>query len=71
MVYDLDSVLIINNRFGVESAPAIVFLKEHGIKPVVYLGPANNSWFVDIMEQNKHQGSKKHRPQLIKISRHR
>ncbi|KAI7984907.1 hypothetical protein LOK49_LG14G00623 [Camellia lanceoleosa] len=56
MVYDLDSVLIINNRFGVESAPAIVFLKEHGIKPVVYLGPANNSWFVDIMEQNKHQG---------------
>ncbi|KAL7161335.1 hypothetical protein ACSBR2_041899 [Camellia fascicularis] len=42
-------------RFGVESAPAIVFLKEHGVKPVVYHGPANNSWFVDIMEQNKHQ----------------
>ncbi|CAL5441612.1 unnamed protein product [Camellia sinensis] len=42
-------------EFGVESAPAIVFLKEHGVKPVVYHGPANNSWFVDIMEQNKHQ----------------
>ncbi|CAL5362248.1 unnamed protein product [Camellia sinensis] len=41
--------------FGVESAPAIVFLKEHGVKPVVYHGPANNSWFVDIMEQHKHQ----------------
>ncbi|XP_028060735.1 uncharacterized protein LOC114264327 isoform X1 [Camellia sinensis] len=41
--------------FGVESAPAIVFLKEHGVKPVVYHGPANNSWLVDIMEQNKHQ----------------
>ncbi|XP_028121430.1 uncharacterized protein LOC114318696 isoform X6 [Camellia sinensis] len=43
------------DRFGVESAPAIVFLKKHGIKPVVYHGPANNSCFVDIMEQNKHQ----------------
>ncbi|CAL5444912.1 unnamed protein product [Camellia sinensis] len=32
------------NVFGVESAPAIVFLKEHGVKPVVYHGPANNSW---------------------------
>ncbi|XP_028071606.1 uncharacterized protein LOC114273969 isoform X2 [Camellia sinensis] len=45
------------DRFGVESAPAIVFLKKHGIKPVVYHGPANNSCFVDIMEQNKHQGN--------------
>ncbi|CAL5441664.1 unnamed protein product [Camellia sinensis] len=42
-------------RQEVESAPAIVFLKEHGVKPVVYHGPANNSCFVDIMEQNKHQ----------------
>ncbi|CAL5362291.1 unnamed protein product [Camellia sinensis] len=41
--------------FGVESAPAIVFLKEYGVKPVVYHGPASNSWFVDIREQNKHQ----------------
>ncbi|CAL5362257.1 unnamed protein product [Camellia sinensis] len=46
------------DRFGVESAPAIVFLKKHGIKPVVYHGPANNSCFVDIMEQNKHQDVK-------------
>ncbi|XP_028101349.1 uncharacterized protein LOC114300687 [Camellia sinensis] len=43
------------NVFGVESASAIVFLKEHGVKPVVYHGPANNSCFVGIMEQNKHQ----------------
>ncbi|PSS07931.1 DnaJ subfamily C member 10 like [Actinidia chinensis var. chinensis] len=42
------------NVFGVESAPAIVFLKEPGIKPVVYHGPFNNSWLVNIMEQNKH-----------------
>ncbi|KAI7985531.1 hypothetical protein LOK49_LG14G00648 [Camellia lanceoleosa] len=49
------SVDAVTNWFGVESAPAIVFLKEHGVKPVVYHGPANNSWFVDIMEQNKHQ----------------
>ncbi|CAL5441714.1 unnamed protein product [Camellia sinensis] len=42
-------------RFGVESAPAIIFLKEHGVKPIVYHGPANNSWFIDIMERNKHQ----------------
>ncbi|CAL5441656.1 unnamed protein product [Camellia sinensis] len=45
----------LNYWFGVESAPAIVFLKEHGVKPVVYNGPASNSWFVDIREQNKHQ----------------
>ncbi|CAL5444861.1 unnamed protein product [Camellia sinensis] len=51
LYYSKDSL----RRFGVESAPAIVFLKEHGVKPVVYHGPANNSWFVDIMEQNKHQ----------------
>ncbi|XP_058228368.1 uncharacterized protein LOC131336513 isoform X1 [Rhododendron vialii] len=42
------------NVFGVESAPAIVFLREPGVKPVVYHGPGNNSWFVNLMEQNKH-----------------
>ncbi|XP_047327744.1 uncharacterized protein LOC124931343 [Impatiens glandulifera] len=43
------------NMFGVESAPAIVFLKDPGLKPIVYYGPANNSWFQTIIEANKHQ----------------
>ncbi|KAA8542456.1 hypothetical protein F0562_023408 [Nyssa sinensis] len=43
------------NTFGVESAPAIVFLKDPGVKPVVYHGSVNSSWFANIMEQNKHQ----------------
>ncbi|CAI9112103.1 OLC1v1012483C3 [Oldenlandia corymbosa var. corymbosa] len=43
------------NTFGVESAPAIVFLKDPGVKPFVYHGSVNNSKFVDIMEKNKYQ----------------
>ncbi|XP_059303624.1 uncharacterized protein LOC132055693 [Lycium ferocissimum] len=43
------------NMLGVESAPAIVFLKETGVKPVVHHGYVNSSLFVDIMEMNKHQ----------------
>lgn len=43
------------NMLGVESAPAIVFLKETGVKPVVHHGYVNSSLFVDIMEKNKHQ----------------
>ncbi|XP_019199991.1 PREDICTED: dnaJ homolog subfamily C member 16 isoform X2 [Ipomoea nil] len=43
------------NMFGVESAPALVFLKETGVQPIVYHGYINNSMFVDIMEKNKHQ----------------
>ncbi|CAL5441630.1 unnamed protein product [Camellia sinensis] len=61
MAIDIAKMPLINRAKGereVESAPAIVFLKKHGIKPVVYHGPANNSCFVDIMEQNKHQGVK-------------
>lgn len=42
------------NMFGVESAPAIVFLKDPGLKPVVYHGFFNYSMFIDIMEDNKH-----------------
>ncbi|XP_052179705.1 uncharacterized protein LOC127793014 isoform X2 [Diospyros lotus] len=42
------------NALGVESAPAIVFLKEPGVKPIVYHGAANNSWLLNIMEKNKH-----------------
>lgn len=38
-----------------EDAPAIIFLKDPGVKPVVYHGSINNSRLIDIMEQNKHQ----------------
>ncbi|KAM4107005.1 hypothetical protein ACB094_04G109500 [Castanea mollissima] len=43
------------NGLGVESAPAIVFLKDPGLKPVVYHGSVNSSRFSTIMEQNKQQ----------------
>ncbi|XP_077213966.1 DNAJ heat shock N-terminal domain-containing protein isoform X2 [Tasmannia lanceolata] len=43
------------NTFGVESAPAVVFLKDPGSKPVVYHGAFNSSWFFNVMEQNKNQ----------------
>ncbi|XP_002514733.2 uncharacterized protein LOC8263406 [Ricinus communis] len=43
------------NTFEVESAPAIVFLKDPGVKPVVFHGSFNNSWFSDVMEKNKLQ----------------
>ncbi|XP_027904615.1 uncharacterized protein LOC114164227 isoform X2 [Vigna unguiculata] len=41
--------------FGVESAPAIVFLKDPGVKPVVHHGSINNSIFLNLMENNKQQ----------------
>ncbi|KAL2340747.1 hypothetical protein Fmac_008687 [Flemingia macrophylla] len=41
--------------FGVESAPAIVFLKDPGVKPVVHHGSVNNSFFMNMMENNKQQ----------------
>ncbi|XP_047148246.1 uncharacterized protein LOC124820564 isoform X2 [Vigna umbellata] len=41
--------------FGVESAPAIVFLKDPGVKPVVHHGSVNNSIFSNLMENNKQQ----------------
>ncbi|CAL5444882.1 unnamed protein product [Camellia sinensis] len=69
MAIDIAKMPLINRAKGereVESAPAIVFLKKHGIKPVVYHGPANNSCFVDIMEQNKHQGVK-HGQHLLRV----
>ncbi|CAN4088443.1 unnamed protein product [Withania somnifera] len=43
------------NMLGVESAPAVVFLKETGVKPVVHHGYVNSSLIVDIMEKNKYQ----------------
>ncbi|KAH9624363.1 hypothetical protein KSS87_011679 [Heliosperma pusillum] len=39
--------------YGVESAPATVFLKDPGTKPLVYYGSPNSSWFADVMENNK------------------
>ncbi|KAK4437043.1 hypothetical protein Salat_0038200 [Sesamum alatum] len=41
------------NMLGVESAPAIVFMKDPGVEPVVYQGSVNSSSFIDIMEKNK------------------
>uniref|UniRef100_A0A6V7QRF5 J domain-containing protein n=1 Tax=Ananas comosus var. bracteatus TaxID=296719 RepID=A0A6V7QRF5_ANACO len=43
------------NLFGVESAPAFVFLKGPGVKPVVYHGSSNSSDFIKILEEHKHQ----------------
>ncbi|KAK1565010.1 hypothetical protein Q3G72_016772 [Acer saccharum] len=43
------------NTFEVDSAPAIVFLKDPGVKPIVYHGSFNNSWVSEIIEQNKQQ----------------
>ncbi|XP_078432724.1 DNAJ heat shock N-terminal domain-containing protein isoform X2 [Wolffia australiana] len=41
--------------FGVEFAPAVVCIKETGVKPVVYHGPFNRSWFLNMIEENKYQ----------------
>ncbi|CAL0319893.1 unnamed protein product [Lupinus luteus] len=41
--------------FGVESAPAIVFLKDPGVKPVVHHGSVDNSLLLNMMENNKQQ----------------
>ncbi|KAF9597890.1 hypothetical protein IFM89_022251 [Coptis chinensis] len=48
-------------QFEVESAPAIVFMKDPGVKPVVLhglilsVGTFNSSSFSDVMERNKQQ----------------
>ncbi|GAB4860780.1 hypothetical protein Ancab_035943 [Ancistrocladus abbreviatus] len=39
--------------YDIESAPATIFLKDPGTKPIVYYGPVNSSWFSSVMEQNK------------------
>ncbi|KAK7304643.1 hypothetical protein VNO77_42528 [Canavalia gladiata] len=41
--------------FEVESAPAIVFLKDPGVKPVVHHGSISHSVFLDMMENHKQQ----------------
>ncbi|KAI3987681.1 hypothetical protein MKX01_028415 [Papaver californicum] len=52
------------NNFEVESAPAFVFLKDPGVKPVVFHGAMNSTSFSEIMEQNKQQAL----PQLRSIT---
>ncbi|CAA6659728.1 unnamed protein product [Spirodela intermedia] len=52
------------NMLEVESAPAIVVLKDPGVKPMVYHGSFHRSWFANIMEENKHQDL----PQLRSIT---
>ncbi|KAJ1292022.1 hypothetical protein BS78_02G361200 [Paspalum vaginatum] len=43
------------NSFGVESAPALVFLKGPGTKPVVYHGTFSKAEFTEMMDEHKHQ----------------
>uniref|UniRef100_A0A0A9DKC1 Thioredoxin domain-containing protein n=1 Tax=Arundo donax TaxID=35708 RepID=A0A0A9DKC1_ARUDO len=43
------------NSLGVESAPAVVFLKGPGAKPVVHHGSFSKSEFKEMMEEHKHQ----------------
>lgn len=40
-------------NYYVETAPATVFLRDPGTKPLVYYGSVNSSWFVNVMEDNK------------------
>ncbi|PUZ73070.1 hypothetical protein GQ55_2G445400 [Panicum hallii var. hallii] len=42
------------NSLGVESAPALVFLKGPGTKPVVHHGTFSKSEFTEMMEEHKH-----------------
>lgn len=35
---ELWDIFVVGNRFEVETAPAVVFLKDPGVKPVVYHG---------------------------------
>ncbi|XP_057952324.1 uncharacterized protein LOC131146631 [Malania oleifera] len=43
------------NAFKVESAPAIVILKDSGVKPLVHHGSINSLSFLNMLEQNKQQ----------------
>ncbi|MCL7025101.1 hypothetical protein MKW94_015262, partial [Papaver nudicaule] len=52
------------NNFKVDSAPAYVFLKDPGVKPVVFHAAMNSTSFFRIMEQNKQQAL----PQLRSIT---
>ncbi|XP_073526566.1 dnaJ homolog subfamily C member 16-like, partial [Phyllobates terribilis] len=39
--------------YDIESAPATIFVKDPGTKPVIHYGPVNSSWFLNAMEENK------------------
>ncbi|CAM8929167.1 unnamed protein product [Rhodiola kirilowii] len=41
--------------FGLESAPALVVLKDPGVKPIVHHGPVDRSSLLTIIEENKNQ----------------
>ncbi|KAG7021526.1 DnaJ-like subfamily C member 16 [Cucurbita argyrosperma subsp. argyrosperma] len=43
------------DAFGVEVAPAMIFLKDPGVKPIVHHGSINSTSFVQLIEQNKQQ----------------
>ncbi|KAH7656401.1 Protein-disulfide reductase protein [Dioscorea alata] len=42
------------NTFGVDTAPAVVFLKDPGLEPTIYQGNLNSSYFEKLMEENKY-----------------
>lgn len=42
------------SMLNVESAPAVVILKDPGVEPVIYHGSLNSSQFLNIMESNKY-----------------
>nr|XP_043607357.1 uncharacterized protein LOC122579285 isoform X2 [Erigeron canadensis] len=54
-VWREEESLFWSQTFGVEEAPAVVIIRDPGLKPIVYHGLINNSRLIDIMEQNKHQ----------------
>lgn len=41
------------SRVGVKSAPALVFVKDPGLKPVVFHGVLNSSYFETLIEEHK------------------
>ncbi|KAG0465120.1 hypothetical protein HPP92_019284 [Vanilla planifolia] len=43
------------NMFQVDSAPALVIIKDPGVNPIVHYGNLNSSQFFELMEKNKYQ----------------
>ncbi|KAG6552475.1 hypothetical protein Mapa_005895 [Marchantia paleacea] len=41
------------NEIGVETAPALVFIKDPALKPVIHHGKLNSSTFLELMEMHK------------------
>ncbi|KAL3678294.1 hypothetical protein R1sor_021250 [Riccia sorocarpa] len=40
-------------KIGVETAPALVFMKDPGVNPVIFHGKLNSSTFLELMEKHK------------------